>query len=124
MKEAARVCGGRGRAMGIELTWTVRACDFERKFEVGFDPGEIVPRTKERLTPSLPTMSRSIGCTCTRRDTRHVRVPGQAYGSPIDGSYEVSEELPTAIDLQRICCGVSFSTKDIAPPQCGQSHEH
>jgi hypothetical protein len=63
-------------------------------------------------------------CIRTRRDTHQVRVPEQAYGSPIDGSYEVSEKLSTAIDLQRICCGVSFSIKAIAPPQCGQSHEH
>jgi hypothetical protein len=110
--------------MGIESTLTVRVWDFERQSEVGFDPSGPETTMERRLTPSLPTMSELILGIRARRDTRRVRVPEQAYVPPIDGSYEVSEELSTAIDLQRICCGVSFSIKAIAPPQYGQSHEH
>lgn len=110
--------------MGIESTLTVRVWDFECQSAVGFDYGGTVTTVEGRLTPSLPMISRLILCIRTRRDTRRVRVPEQAYVPPIDGGYEVSEALSTAIDLQRICCGVSFSIKAIAPPQCGQSHEH
>lgn len=51
-------------------------------------------------------------------------MPERAFVSSVDGSYEVSEKLSTLMDLQRSCCGVSFSIKAIAPPQCGQSQEH
>ena len=110
--------------MGIESTLPVEVWNFERQSEVGFDPSGTVTTIEGRLTPSLPTMSRLILCIHMRRDTRRARVSEQAYVSSVDGSYEVSEKLSTAIDLQRICCGVSFSTKAIAPPQCGQSQEH
>lgn len=59
-----------------------------------------------------------------RENTRVLRVQKQASLSPIDGGYELSEKLSTLMDLQRICCGVSFSIKAIVPPQCGQSQEH
>ena len=76
------------------------------------------------LTASWTNLSVVVLCTRAHRSTRQASVPKQAHLSPIDGSYEVSERLSAAIDLQRICCGVNLSIKAIAPPHCGQSQEH
>src|SRR5690242_9969722 len=101
--------------MGTESILTGRAWRFEHRFPVGLSSSGELMTVEGRPMASLTEISGLVLCICTRRDTRRVRVPEQAYVSPIDDSYEVSEKPSTATDLQRICCGVSFSIKSIAP---------